>query len=143
MNTDNLLSKILESPVGKVVEVLGEILNCNINLQIIEQNTVSPHKFIRKISISANEIPVIKAHVKFDSTILPKFILDELLKKEQGIGTILTQNNISTSRNVISVNHNIVENKASREYELLKDGTVWFTILEEIRLDGLGANNNC
>jgi chorismate-pyruvate lyase len=143
MNTDNLLSKILAAPVGKVVDVLSEILNCNINLQIIEQNTVSPHKFIRKISISANEIPVIKAHVKFDSTILPKFILDELLKKEQGIGTILTQNNISASRNVISVNHNIVENKASREYELLKDGTVWFTILEEIRLDGLGANNNC
>ena len=143
MGTEDLLSKILAAPVGRVVDVLSEILNCNINLQIIEQNTVSPHKFIRKISISANEIPVIKAHVKFDSTILPKFILDELLKKEQGIGTILTQNNISTSRNVLSMNHNIAENKASREYEILKDTTVWFTILEEIRLDGLGANNNC
>ena len=143
MGTEDLLSKILESPVGRVVDVLSEILNCNINLQIIEQNTVSPHKFIRKISISANEIPVIKAHVKFDSVILPKFILDELLKKKNGIGTILTQNNINASRNVISVNHNLDENKVSREYELLKDGTVWFTILEEIRLDGLGANNNC
>jgi len=143
MNTDNLLSKILAAPVGKVVDVLSEILNCNIDLQIIEQNTVMPHKFIRKISISANELPVIKAHVKFDSTILPKFILDELLKKEQGIGTILTRNNISASRNIISVNHNLDENKVSREYEILKDGTVWFTILEEIRLDGLGANNNC
>jgi chorismate-pyruvate lyase len=143
MNTDNLLSKILEAPVGKVVDVLGEILNCDINLQIIEQNTVSPHKFIRKISISANELPVLKAHVKFDSTVLPKFILAELLKKEQAIGTILTRNNISASRNVISVNHNLDENKVSREYEILKDGTVWFTILEEIRLDGLGASNNC
>ena len=143
MNTDNLLSKILAAPVGKVVDVLSEILNCNIDLQIIEQNTVTPHKFIRKISISANELPVIKAHVKFDSTILPKFILDELLKKEQGVGTILTRNNISASRNIISVNHNLDENKVSREYEILKDGTVWFTILEEIRLDGLGANNNC
>ena len=143
MGTEDLLSKILAAPVGRVVDVLSEILNCNINLQIIEQNTVSPHKFIRKISISANEIPVIKAQVKFDSVILPKFILDELLKKKNGIGTILTQNNINASRNVISVNHNIDENKVSREYELLKDGTVWFTILEEIRLDGLGANNNC
>lgn len=143
MGTEDLLSKILAAPVGRVVDVLSEILNCNINLQIIEQNTVSPHKFIRKISISANKIPVIKAHVKFDSTVLPKFILDELLKKEKGIGTILTRNNISASRNVISVNHNLDENKVSREYEILKDGTVWFTILEEIRLDGLGANNNC
>jgi chorismate-pyruvate lyase len=143
MDTEDLLSKILAVPVGQVVDVLSEILNCNIDLQIIEQNTVSPHKFIRKISISANEIPVLKAHVKFDSTVLPKFILDELLKKEQGIGTILTQNNISASRNIISVNHNFNENKVSREYEVLKDGTVWFTILEEIRLAGLGANNNC
>ncbi len=143
MDTEDLLNKILAAPVGRVVDVLSEILNCNIDLQIIEQNTVSPHKFIRKISISANEIPVLKAHVKFDSTVLPKFILDELLKKEQGIGTILTQNNISASRNIISVNHNFNENKASREYEVLKDGAVWFTILEEIRLDGLGANNNC
>jgi chorismate-pyruvate lyase len=143
MDTEDLLNKILAAPMGRVVDVLSEILNCNIDLQIIEQNTVSPHKFIRKISISANEIPVLKAHVKFDSTVLPKFILDELLKKEQGIGTILTQNNISASRNIISVNHNFNENKASREYEVLKDGTVWFTILEEIRLDGLGANNNC
>ena len=143
MGTEDLLSKILAAPVGRVVDVLSEILNCNINLQIIEQNTVSPHKFIRKISISANEIPVIKAHVKFDSTLLPKFILDELLKKKHGIGTILTRNNINASRNVISVNHNLDENKVSREYEILKDGTVWFTILEEIRLDGLGANNNC
>ncbi len=143
MDTEDLLSKILAVPVGQVVDVLSEILNCNIDLQIIEQNTVTPHKFIRKISISANELPVIKAHVKFDSTVLPKFILDELLKKEQGIGTILTRNNISASRNVISVNHNLDENKVSREYDILKDGTVWFTILEEIRLDGLGANNNC
>ena len=142
MSTKYLVNKILTAPVGHVSDVLSEILNCKINLKIIEQNTLSPHKFVRKITISANELPVIKAHVKFDSTILPKFILDELLKKEQGIGTILTQNNISASRNVISVNHNIVENKASREYELLKDGIIWFTILEEIRLGALGANNN-
>jgi chorismate-pyruvate lyase len=142
MSTKYLVNKILTAPVGHVSDVLSEILNCNINLQIIEQNTISPHKFVRKVTISANGLPVIKAHVKFDSTILPKFILDELLKKKQGIGTILTQNNIHAARNVISVNHNLDESKVSREYEILSDGTVWFTILEEIRLGALGANNN-
>ena len=142
MSTEYLVNKILTAPVGQVADVLSEILNCKINLKIIEQNTLSPHKFVRKITISANELPVIKAHVKFDSTILPKFILDELLKKKQGIGTILIQNNIHATRNVISVNHNLDESKVSREYEILRDGIIWFTILEEIRLGALGANNN-
>jgi chorismate-pyruvate lyase len=142
MDTEYLVNKILMAPVGQVVDVLSEILNCNIHLKIIEQNTVSPHKFVRKVTISANELPVIKALAKFDSTILPKIILDELLKKKQGIGAILTQNNIHATRNVISVKHNLDESKVSREYEILKDGIVWFTILEEIRLGTLGSNKN-
>ena len=142
MSTENLLEKILAVPVGKVVDVLEEILNSDIKLQIIEQNTVSPHKFERKVTISSDELPVIKAHAKFDSTILPEFILDELLKKKQGIGSILIQNNISATRKVISVNHHSDGNKATREYEIIVDGTVWFTILEEIRLENLGASKN-
>ncbi len=142
MSTENLLEKILSAPVGKVVDVLSEILNSDIKLLTIEQNTVSPHKFERKVTISSDELPVIKAQVKFDSTILPKFILDELLKKKQGIGTILTQKNISATRKVLSLNHNPDENKATREYEIMVDGTVWFTILEEIRLENLGTSKN-
>ncbi len=45
MSTENLLEKILAAPVGKVVDVLAEILNSDIKLLTIEQNTVSPHKF--------------------------------------------------------------------------------------------------
>ncbi len=142
MSTKNLLEKILAAPVGKVVDVLSEILNSDIKLLTIEQNTVSPHKFERKVTISSDELPVIKAQVKFDSTILPKVILDELLKKKQGIGSILTQNNIKATRKVISLNHNPDEKKATREYEIIIDGTVWFTILEEIRLENLGSSKN-
>ena len=142
MSTENLLEKILAAPVGKVVDVLSEILNSDIKLLTIEQNTVSPHKFERKVTISSDELPVIKAQVKFDSTVLPEVILDELLKKKQGIGSILTQNNITATRKVISLNHNPEENKATREYEIIIDGTVWFTILEEIRLENLGTSKN-
>lgn len=142
MSTENLLEKILDAPVGKVVAVLEEILNSDIKLQIIEQNTVSPHKFERKVTISSDELPVIKAHVKFDSTVLPEFILDELLKKKQGIGSILTQNNIDATRKEISMNHNPDGKKATRDYEIIVDGTVWFTILEEVRLENLGGSKN-
>jgi len=141
MDTGDLLSKILAAPVGKVVDVLGQTLNCKIKLNIIEQNTTSLHKFVRKVTISANELPMIKAHVKFDSSVLPEIILDELLQKKHGIGDILTRNNINAVREVISVNH-IDANSATREYTILKDGIVWFTILEDIRLGSFGSNNN-
>ncbi len=142
MSSENLLEKILGAPVGKVVDVLAEVLNSDIHLQIIEQNTISPHKFERKVAITSDELPVIKAQVKFDSTIVPKFIMDELLKRKQGIGAILIQNNISATRKVKSLDYNPEEGKATREYEIIINGTVWFTILEEIRLENLGTSKN-
>lgn len=140
--SEDLLNQILEAPVGKVISVLGENLDCDVKLEVIEQNTVSPNHFVRKVSITAQEIPVIKADVKFDSTILPEFIMTELLKKKQGIGDILNANNINATRKVLSLNHNPDENRASREYEIIQNGVVWFTIFEEIRLDNLGSHNN-
>lgn len=140
--SEDLLNKILDAPVGKVITVLGEILDCNIKLEVIEQNTVSPNQFVRKVSITAQELPVIKADVKFDSTVLPKLIMTELLKKKQGVGEILNANNINATRNVLSLNRIPDENRASREYEIIHDEIIWFTIFEEIRLDNLGSYNN-
>ena len=142
VSSENLLNRILDAPVGKVIIVLGEILDCNIKLEVIEQNSVAPNQFVRKISITAQELPVIKANVKFDSTVLPEFIIAELLKKKHGIGDILNANGINATRNIIALNRNPDENKVSREYEIIHNGIVWFTILEEIRLANLGSDNN-
>ena len=141
MSTGDLKSKILAVPVGKVVDVLGQVLECKIKINIIEQNTVSAHNFVRKVTISANEIPVIKALVKFDSSVLPEIIVTELLQKKNGIGDILMHHNIDATRKVISVNQ-LDESSATREYTILVDGKVWFTILEDIRLGSCGTNNN-
>ncbi len=140
VSSENLLNKILDAPVSQVVNVLEDVLNCNTKLQVIEQNTTTPNQFLRKVSITVNQFPVIKATAKFDSTVLPEFIMAELLKKKQGIGTILSENNIQATRNVISLYRN--SNEASREYEIIHNEIVWFTILEEIRLGNLGSNNN-
>ncbi|TAK24926.1 MAG: hypothetical protein EPO37_02065 [Nitrosarchaeum sp.] len=142
MVSEDLLNRILDAPVGQVVAVLGEILNCNINLEVIEQNAITPHQFVRKIVIIANELPVINAYVEFDSTVLPESIVSELLKKKRGVGTILNIHNIKATRNVIFFNRNTDERLVLRKYEIINDGIVWFTILEEIRLDNLGSNNN-
>jgi chorismate-pyruvate lyase len=138
--TKNLLNKILDAPVGQVVTVLGEVLNCNIKLQVIEQNTISSNQFVRNISITAQGFPVIKANVKFDSTVLPELIMTDLLKKKRGVGTILNVNNIKAIRKVLSLNQD--ENSATREYQIIHNGIVWFTIIEKIRLGNLSSNKN-
>ena len=135
-----LLNKILDAPVGQVITVLGEVLNCNIKLQVVEQNKNSSGQFVRNISISAQEFPVIKANAKFDSTVLPELIITDLLKKKRGIGTILNMNNIKATRNMLSLNQD--ENSASREYQIIHNEVVWFTIIEEIKLGSLGSYNN-
>ena len=135
-----MLNKILDAPVGQVEMILGEALNCKIKLQVIEQNKNSSGQFVRNISIRVEEFPVIKANVKFDSTVLPELIVTELLKKKRGIGTILNMNNIKATRKMLSLNQN--ENSALREYQIMHNQIVWFTIIEEIKLGSLGSNNN-
>ena len=135
-----LLNKILDAPVGQVEMILGEALNCNIKLQVIEQNKNSSGQFVRNILIMVEEFPVVKANVKFDSTVLPELIITDLLKKNRGIGTILNMNNIKATRKMLSLNQN--ENSALREYEIIHNQIVWFTIIEEIKLGSLGSNNN-
>ena len=137
---EDLLNKILDAPVGQVVTVLGEALNCNIKLQVVEQNKNSSGQFVRNISISAQEFPVIKANAKFDSAVLPEVIITDLLKKKQGIGTILNMNNIKATRKMLSLTQD--ENSASREYQIIHNEVVWFTIIEEIKLGSLGSYNN-
>ena len=136
---EDLLNKILDAPVGQVVTVLGEALNCNIKLQVIEQNKNSSGQFVRNISIMAQEFLVIKANVKFDSAVLPEVIITDLLKKKRGIGTILNMNNIKATRKMLSLNQD--ENSASREYQIIHNGIIWFTIIEEIKLGNLSSDN--
>ena len=137
--TEDLLNKILDAPVGQVVTILEEFLKCNIKLKVIEQNTVSSDQFMRKVSITAQGFPVINANVKFDSTILPEFIMTDILRKKRGIGTILNVNNIKAARKIIALNQD--EDSASREYQIIHNGIVWFTIIEEIKLGNLSSDN--
>ena len=136
---EGLLNKILDAPVGQVVTILEEFLKCNIKLKVIEQNTVSSDQFVRKVSITAQGFPVINANVKFDSTVLPEFIMTDLLRKKLGIGAILNVNNIKAARKIIALNQD--EDSASREYQIIHNGIVWFTIIEEIKLGNLGSDN--
>jgi len=132
---DPLFQSILDAPVGRVESTLKEVLECDVHLDIIEQNQISGTNFVRKVTITANDLPVICAIVNFDSKILPANVISEVLQKKDGIGTILTRNNIKTKRKIISLDYDDKLEKVTRKYQIIIDNTVWFEIIEEIRLD--------
>lgn len=142
LNHDLLLQKILDAPVGKVENTIREVLNCDVHLDIIEQNQESGSNFVRKITFTAKDFPVVRATVNFDSDVIPVKILEELLRKKEGIGTILTRNNVKTERKVISLNFENDNKKVIRKYQIVTDNTLWFEISEEIRLDLINTSKN-
>ncbi len=140
---DPLLKSILDASVGQVESTLSKVLECNVYLDIIEQNQLSGTNFVRKITITVKDLPVIRAIAKFDSKILPEQIMTELLRRKEGIGTILTRNKIKADREVISLDFKQNGKEVIRKYRIVSNKSVWFEILEEIRLDYITACKNC
>ncbi|GFN39286.1 MAG: hypothetical protein O6761_03055 [Thaumarchaeota archaeon] len=141
---DPIVQSLLDAPVGQVKDTLEEILKCPVYLDIIEQNSTSGTKFSRKITITANELPIIRAVVTFDSSVLPPPILSQLLRKKDGIGTILTKNKIKADRKITSLSQDNNGKTVKRSYEIINNGSSWFEISEEIRLDYLSScKNSC
>ena len=137
-----LFQSILDAPVGQVEMTLKEIFDCNIHLNIIEQTQISGTNFVRKVTITVNEIPIILAIVNFDSKILPSNVISELLRKRDGIGTILTRNHVKAKRRIISVDYDDKLEKVTRKYQIIIDDSIWFEIIEEIRLDYITSCKN-
>ncbi len=139
---DPLLKSILDASVGQVESTLSKVLECNVYLDIIEQNQLSGTNFVRKITITVKDLPVIRAVAKFDSKILPEQVMTELLRRKEGIGTILTRNKIKADREVVSLDFKQNGKEVIRKYRIVSNKLVWFEILEEIRLDYITACKN-
>ena len=139
---DPLLKSILDAAVGQVESTLSKVLECNVDLDIIEQNQLSGTNFVRKITITVKDLPVIRAVAKFDSKILPEQIMTELLRRKEGIGTILTKNKIKAEREIVSLDFKQNGKEVIRKYRVVSNKSVWFEILEEIRLDYITACKN-
>ena len=139
LTLDLLAKTLLDAPIGYVEQTLAEILKKPVHIDVIEQNSTSRTKYVRKVVISAAQFPIVSAVAKFDSKILPKSVMSDLLQKKEGIGNILRKNNISARRNAVSINFDPNGKKIIRSYKILHDDSVWFQISEEIRLDLLSA----
>ncbi|QLH06322.1 hypothetical protein [Nitrosopumilus ureiphilus] len=131
---DPMIQEMLDAPLGHIVTALGNHLNCKIKLELIAQNTPKPGtEFERKILVTANNLPLIKAIIKFDRKILPESITSQLLQKRRLVGTILNLNNIPNDKNITFFN--VEKEKISREYQIKNGKDIFFEVSEAIRTD--------
>jgi len=138
---DSFVNFLLDVPVGQIEAFLKQKLQGDVHLEVVEQNRTSGTNFVRKVVITANNLPVIRATVSFDSSKLSEQILSGLLRKNEGIGSILTQNNIQAQRNVVSLESGS-DGTVKRNYEIITNNTVLFYVSEEILLANLLADKN-
>lgn len=138
---DSFVNSLLDVPVGQIEAFLKQKLQGDVHLEVVEQNRTSGTNFVRKVVITANNLPVIRATVSFDSSKLSEQILSGLLRKNEGIGSILTQNNITAQRNINSLESGS-DGTVKRNYEIITNNTVLFYVSEEILLVNLLANKN-
>lgn len=133
----------MNTPIGHVEQTVADILKRSVNFSVIEQTPMGQTEYLRKIVIAADQFPIVSATVRFDSKAIPGHILDELLRKKEGIGTILQKHHVIAHRQSIVVTISADGKKITRNYQIVQDASVWFHISEEIRLDILYACQNC
>jgi chorismate-pyruvate lyase len=131
--------RLLDAPVGYVEQTISEIIGKPVYLKVIEQNSISGTKYVRKVVIGHDKFPILRANVKFDSKNIPQTVMASLLQKKDSIGKILRNNNTTVQRKLTLINLDEVKNIVTREYEILSNNSVWFKVSEEIRLDILRA----
>lgn len=139
---ESLAETILNTPIGHVEQTVADILKRNVSFSVIEQTPIGQTEYLRKIIITADQLPIVSATVQFDSKTIPQYILDELLRKKEGIGTILQKHHVIAHRRSIVITISTNGKKITRDYEIVQNGSVWFHISEEIRLDLLYACQN-
>lgn len=136
LTDETIVKEILDAPIGHVVTVLSNYFDCKIKLDLIEQNTPKPgSEFERKVTITMNGIPVVRAAIRFDKKILPENVLTQLLQKKRIVGTILNLNGIPNERKTVFLERN--KKRIVRKYQIKFDKHVFFEVTEEIRLDFL------
>lgn len=136
---DQVAKTLLDAPVGHVEQTISTIIKKSVYLKIVEQNSVSGTKYVRKVVIGHDQFPILRAVAKFDSKNLPPIIMIGLLQKEESIGSILRKNKIVAQRALAAINFDSNKKMVTRDYEIIVNGSVWFQISEEIRLDFLRA----
>ncbi len=139
---DRIGRTLLDAPIGHVEQTISDIIQKPVNLEVVEQSLVSDTEYIRKVIIGKSQFPILHAVVKFDSSNIPKAVMEDLLQKKDGLGKILQKNKITAQRKHAKVYLERDKKTLNREYEIFCNGSCWFQVSEKIKLDLLQASKD-
>ena len=128
--------KILLSEIGTVEMMLSIIADSPINVEVINQLDHTNGIIEREVWLKdKNDNKLLFARSYYNTTMLPQTIASDLLSGRGGIGSILMRYQIETYRKIIKLGFNSDKNTIFREYQIVHDKDVWFTIYEEFNLN--------
>lgn len=125
--------KILLAETGTVEQVLSILVQSPVQVRVVKQ-TVANGVIKREVVISRKDsgIPLIRARSKAYPKSLPAKVVQGIMQKKYGIGTILRNAGLETSRRL--VRFGISAGHPYRIYSIIHGGKVAFEIREDIMI---------
>ncbi len=128
--------KILLAETGTVEQVLSILVGSRINVAVsrqVEEESI----ILREVVLTSKKTgaPLIHAYSKVYKQNLPVNIINEIRRKNRGIGTIISQNNTETFRKIVRIGFS-KSRVPYRVYRIVHGGKVAFEIREEILVKG-------
>lgn len=129
----SLEQKLLLAETGTVEQVLSILVQAPVQVSVVEQIAVNGI-IKRKVAISKKDSdrPLILARSKVYTKSLPARIVQDIMQKKSGIGTILHNAGIETHRRL--VRFGIDDGHPYRIYQITHRGKVAFEIREDIMI---------
>ena len=129
----SLNQKILLAEMGTVEQILSILLDTEIVVKVLRQTEKDGYITRESILISKNTgKSLIFAESKIYIKNIPYFILEDIKKKEKGIGSIIYNKGLETLRDLVEIGWNINSNNPFRIYRIYYSNHVAFEIKEEI-----------
>lgn len=134
--------KILLAETGTVEQVLSIFTNSETGVNIVKQ-TEDRELIIRDVCIVSKKdgVTLVKARSRFFIANLPRDIINQVKRKNLGIGNIIIDRELETFRKIIKIGYNSKSNSIFRVYHIIHQGKVAIQIRENFT-SGLDSKVN-
>lgn len=127
-----LTQKILLAETGTVEQVLSILTSSAIKVRVVEQKE-NARTITRKSHIMNDSGKVlIRANSKVFTRNLPAKVVNQIKRKQAGIGTIVASCGLETFRKIVEVGYDPASRSVFRKYQIIYRKKVAFEIREEL-----------
>ena len=127
--------KLLLSEIGTVEQLLSILVDSPITVDLVRLDE-RDDKIIRYVVLrDAERKPLLLATTRYERNLLPAQLYDDLKSGRLGIGSAIMHYGLETRRRIIKIGYDEKTKQLFREYEIIKEKTVIFSIREDFSID--------